>query len=265
MKLKTLTRLASAALLLLVAPSMAPGADSESADDARALAAIQGMTDLLSSAKQFTVTVDTGYDVVQDWGQKIEFGATRTLTLRRPDRLRMDTTTREGAKSGFVFDGKQLAVFDAAEQVYATQAKTGSIDEIITYFTSGLGMQLPMAPLLSGRLPQLTKERARDVAYVDESTIAGAPCDHIALRFDWEDVQMWIARGDRPLIQRMVITYTRAEGRPQFWAQFRDWNLSPSLSDSVFAFTPPKGAAQISFAAGAAKVQAGSGAKDQQP
>jgi hypothetical protein len=47
----------------------------------------------------------------------------------------------------------------------------------------------------------------------------------------------------------MVITYTAAEGQPQFWAQFSDWNLSPDVPDALFAFTPPEGAAKIAFAA----------------
>jgi len=61
-------------------------------------------------------------------------------------------------------------------------------------------------------------------------------------------VQLWIAKGDQPLPRRMVITYTRAEGQPQFRAQFSDWNLSPEVPDSLFAFTPPTGAVKIAFA-----------------
>jgi hypothetical protein len=45
-----------------------------------------------------------------------------------------------------------------------------------------------------------------------------------------------------------VITYKKAEGQPQFWAQFSDWNLSPDIPDSLFVFTPPEGAAKFAFA-----------------
>ena len=62
-------------------------------------------------------------------------------------------------------------------------------------------------------------------------------------------MQLWIAQGDQPLPRRLVLTYKKAEGQPQFWAQFSDWNLSPEVPDSLFVFTPPEGAAKIAFAA----------------
>jgi hypothetical protein len=43
----------------------------------------------------FQRQVDIGFDAVQDSGQKIEFGETRKVVLRRPDRLRIDATKRE--------------------------------------------------------------------------------------------------------------------------------------------------------------------------
>jgi hypothetical protein len=46
-----------------------------------------------------------------------------------------------------------------------------------------------------------------------------------------------------------VITYREAEGSPQFWAQLIKWNLKPKTPDSLFAYTPPKGAERIPFAA----------------
>ena len=54
-------------------------------------------------------------------------------------------------------------------------------------------------------------------------------------------------KASNPLPRRLVITYRHADGRPQFWAQFSDWNLAPEVPDALFAFTPPAGAAQIAF------------------
>ena len=237
----------SATALLLSLGNPARSARAEGNIDAQAMKSIERMSEFLTRAKQFSVTVDIGYDIVQEWGQKIEFGETRVVTVRRPDRLRIDTTDRDGSKSGVVFDGTDIAVFDLKDKVYATTAKPGSIDDTISYFINDLGMKLPMAQVLQSRLPQATKEWARDVRYAETATIAGVPCDHVALHGDWEDVQMWIASGDQPLLQRMVITYTRADGKPQFWAQLGKWNLSPDVPDSAFTFTPPEGAAKIAF------------------
>jgi len=237
----------SATALLLLLTSPARSARAAEAIDAAAMKSIERMSEFLARTKQFGVTVEIGYDVVQEWGQKIEFGETRVVTVRRPDHLRIETTDRDGSASGVVFDGKEIAAFDLKDKVYATVARPGSLDDAIAYFVDDLSMRLPMAAILQGHLAQDAKGWAREVRYVDASTIAGVPCDHVALHGDWEDVQLWIARGDQPLLQRMVITYTRAEGKPQFWARLANWNLSPEVPDSVFVFTPPAGAAKIAF------------------
>ena len=216
--------------------------------DEQAMAAVKRFSDFLTSQKQFSLTVDVGFDIVQDWGQKIEFGETRKMTVSRPDRIRVDTTDRDGAVSLLMFNGKEIAYFDSADNAYATVAKPGTIIDAASYFANDLGMRLPMGAMLSGRLPQLLSKWALNGRYVDKSSINGVACDHLALHGDREDIQMWIAQGDKPLLQRMVITYDRTEGKPQFWAQVREWNLSAEVTDALFTFTPPAGAVKVAFA-----------------
>ncbi len=216
--------------------------------DEKAMAAIKRMNEFLSQQKQFSITADIGFDIVQDWGQKIEFGETRKMTVSRPDRFRVDTTDRDGSVSLLMFNGKEIAYFDSADNAYATVAKPGSINDAATYFANDLGMRLPMGAMLSGQLPQLLSKWALNGRYVDQSSIMGVACDHLAFHGDGEDIQMWIAQGDKPLLQRMVITYARTDGKPQFWAQIREWNLSPEVTDALFTFTPPAGAAKVAFA-----------------
>lgn len=235
-----------AAILLL---SLAGGAHAKTEPrfDPEATKAIERMGKLLAGAKQFSVTVDIAYDIVQDWGQKVEFGETRKVTLRRPDRLRAEITDRDGSTNGLVFDGKQITAYDLKAKVYATEPQPGSLDKAIDHFVDDLGMDFPLAGFLESAAVKSLDKWAREVRYVEASTIGGVPCDHVAVRGNWEDVQFWIARGDRPLLQRIVITYTRAEGSPQFSAQFHDWNLEAAAPDSAFVFTPPEGTGQIPF------------------
>jgi hypothetical protein len=109
-------------------------------------------------------------------------------------------------------------------------------------------MRLPLAELLSSQFAKILQEKVRAAAYVEPSQIAGVPCDHLALRGDETDLQLWVAQGAQPLPRRLVITYKREDGRPQFWAQFSEWNLAPEVPDALFVFTPPAGAAKIVFA-----------------
>jgi hypothetical protein len=236
-------------LLLAGAPISAQqtGPTDQKKNEEQAMAVVKRMAEFLSQAQRFSVTVDIGFDAVQDSGEKIEFGETRKIVLHRPDHLRVDATKRDGSKNELIFNGKDITLFYAKENVYATQAKPGTVDEAVAYFVNDLNMRLPLAELLNSRLTKTLPERVREAAYVEKSSITGVPCDHIALRGDEVDVQLWVAQGAQPLPQRVVITYKREDGRPQFWANFTDWNLAPNVSDSLFTFTPPEGAAKIAF------------------
>jgi hypothetical protein len=221
---------------------------TEPAPDAKAMTVFKRMVDFLSQAQQLSVTIESEFDVVQASGQKYEFGETRTIVIRRPDYFRMDTTKRDGAKSGMIFNGKDITAFDVADNVYATVAKPGSVDDAIVYFIDDLDMRMPLAELFSSTLVKTLLERVLTADYIEQTTIVGVPCDHLGLHGERIDFQVWVARGDRPLPQRVIITYWRAEGQPQFRAQFSEWNLSPNPPDSLFAFTPPDGATKIAFA-----------------
>jgi hypothetical protein len=216
----------------------------------KAMATLMKGAEFLAKAQRFSVTVDIGYDVEQDWGQKLEFGATRKLTVRRPDRMAVDITDRDGTRRGFRFDGKQLAFFGLDEKVYATAQKSGDIDAALAYFIRDLQMPLPLAEIVSNNLPKSLKDRVSEARLIEEVTIAGTRCDHLALRNSSVDAQLWVAKGDQPVLQRIVLTYKRLNGQPQFWANFHDWNFSPEAPDALFTFTPAEGAMKIQFVAG---------------
>lgn len=212
-----------------------------------AMAMVNRMAAFLSQAKGFSVTADMGFDAVQESGQKIEFGETRKIVLARPDRLRVDAEKRSGEKSQFTFDGKSLSLYYEKPNVYSSEPKVGTVDEVLKYFTGDLGLRLPLAEMLSSQLPKFLEGKVREARFVEESSIDGVACDHVALRGDDADMQLWIAKGDQPLPQRIVIAYKDQEGEPQFWAQLSHWNLTPEVSDALFVFSAQPSAKKIAF------------------
>jgi hypothetical protein len=249
---------ATAALLLTTgvacAQAPAPGKKAPAAavvteSQAQASAILMRMADFLAGTQRFSVSVNGDYDAVQKSGQKIAFGEMRKVILSRPDRLRVEGERSDGAKMLTVFSGKEIVLVDAASNVYATAPQPGGLDDTIVYFVKDLGMRLPLAVLLVSQLPAELKDRVRSVDYVEKTSVQGVPSHHLAARTDTVDFQVWVADGDQPLPQRVVITYKRAKGEPQFRAQFSDWNLAPAIADSTFQANPPDGAQKIAFAA----------------
>jgi hypothetical protein len=214
------------------------------AEGERAADRLQAMATFLAAAPRLAVTIDAAYDVLQSSGQKIEFGERRTVTLRRPDRVRVDVTRRDGSRRGVVYDGTQLVAFDSDENVYTTVEKPGGVDAALDYFVETLDMRLPLRELLVADLPQRLKAFG-PARLVGEEQLDGVATDHIASRGEATDVELWIPRDGGPLPKRIVITYRLAPGQPQFAADLAGWNLSPEAPDSLFTFTPAPGMERI--------------------
>lgn len=217
--------------------------------DPDAMVILQRAAQHMADAQRFSVTIRNGYDAVQADGQKIEFGDRRQVLVNRPNQLRVDVERSDGKQSTVVFDGNNLTAYDHANNVYAQSAIAGDVDAAIKYFVRDLRMRMPMAMLLVREFPADLKRRVQQLDYVEETVNRGVPSDHIAGRGADVDFQMWIAQGEQPLIQRVVITYKLEEGAPQFWAEFSDWNFTPVVPASKFEFQPPKDAQRIQFLA----------------
>jgi hypothetical protein len=232
---------------LLILATLAEGQASRESPDARRL--LLGMAEFLGKTPRMSVTVRAAYDSTQPSGEKIEWNEVRTLTLDRPDRLRMETEKSNGARSLVVFDGKQISAYDEAGRAYAQASQPGGVDETLVYFVRDLGMRLPLAVFFLSRAGAELDRRVQSVRYVERTGILGAPAHHLVGRTDSVNFQIWIADGDQPLPQHIVLTYPAAPGQPEFRAQFSAWNLAPEAADARFTFTPPTDASRIPFAA----------------
>ena len=241
-------------------------APAGSAPDARAL--LLKMADVLGKTQRLSVTVHTSYDTVQASGQKVEWNEVRTLSLKRPDRLRMETEKSNGVRTLVVFDGKAVTAFDEAGRAYAQASQPGGVDETLVYFVRDLGMRMPLAVLFLSRAASALERRVRAVEYVERTGILGAPAHHVIGRTDTVNFQVWIRDGEQPLPLRIVLTYPGTPGQPEFRAQFSAWNLAPETADALFTFTPPANSSRIPFLAAlpqAAKAGAGSTKKGAKP
>ena len=261
----TVVRLALAGVLVAVAGAARAQAPAEPATplDPEALAIVERAGDFLREAKRFGFTAHTGYEAVQADGSKLEFGATRRYAVQRPDRVRVETEPREGGRRLTVFDGKSFVMADLGENAYArADLKKGrDIDFMIDLVRERLDTPLPLAELLRNNPRQAMEDSLESADLVGTERLRGADCDHVALRNPDADLQLWIDRGERPLVRRVVITYRNLPEQPSFWADLEEWSLSPKLAESAFTFTPPAGAERVRFDVRPAPAPAGEAAQ----
>lgn len=207
------------------------------------------MAEFLAKAQKYSVNIKSSYEVLQESGQKIEFGENRKVIVNRPNGLHIEAEHSDGERHLVLYDGRQITVFTPAESVYAQATKIGGIDEAVMYFLRDLGMRLPLALLLTTRLPEELDRRTQTLDYVEETVIDGKPVHHLAGRTETVDYQVWITEGAKPLPLQIVLTYKNIEGQPDYRAKFSDWNLDPKVKNTLFTFTPPKEARKIAFVA----------------
>ena len=238
-------------LTVMTVPVLAAEQDStQSPSELQAMSILKKMSEFLAAAERFSVTIRDGYDVVQESGQKIEFGEVRNVIVSRPDRLRIEVERSDGQKGLVIFDGKDITIYTANDNIYATTSRQGTLDHAIKYALDDLKIRMPLARMLLSTLPSELDNLGVSADYVETTTITDVPCDHIAVRTGGGvDFQVWVAQGGEPLPRRSVITYKDENGQPQFRADLSNWNLAPDVSDSLFAFTPPNGAERIQFLA----------------
>jgi hypothetical protein len=246
------------------APAAAPPAGETAAEatpadliDADAVALLKGFGDLLEAQPRFSFSVDFSYEVVQADAQKLEFGATRVYTVRRPDRLRIDEERRVGGKRELLFDGNQLAVYVPGDNAYALAKlkKHHDLDSMLDLVRDALDLPVPLGDLLRADPLKRIEEGLTSAYIVGRERLAGVECDHLAWRTDEVDAEAWFTAGEQPLLQRVVIHYRDLAGQPSFRAQFTSWNRSPEVADSVFAFTPPADAERLPFTVRGRNVQ----------
>lgn len=238
-------------------PAAAATSDPAGSDAAIA-AAIQEDTDaakailkqsaaFLATQKHFAFTARVSHDTVQANGQKLQFGGTRKVTVRRPDRMRIDAETRRGERRSVYFDGEKISIDLPDDGAYVAVSKPGTLDAAIAYLVDDLETPAPLHEFLTSNFYTGVADRIRSGYEITTETIAERSCHHLAFRTAEVDFQIWVEAGDRPLPCAVVITYKREEASPQFRALFDDWDLSPKASDRVFAYEPPDGAEQLSL------------------
>ncbi len=207
------------------------------------------MTEFISGASAFTIVANMGHQVLQKDGQTLEFGSKITATLRRPSQANVRFDNRNGDKATIILDSETISLFSTIgnAHVYDTARQPGDIDASFVFLAEHLGTTDQLNHFFSIDLTESMKSMVKSGYYVGEATIAGILCDNLALSNEDEDVQLWVAKGDKPVPRRIVVTYKNLEGQPQFWAQFEEWNFSPNFSETIFSYSPPAHADRISF------------------
>ena len=239
----------SALLALAVMTSVSTAAQAQAqapAVDPAAVQILKRMTDYLGGLQQVSVHTQNTIEDMFDWGQRVDFDVSANVIISRPNKLRAE---RAGdlISQTFYYDGKSLTLYNPEDKVYATVPAPATIEDTLDFARSTLGLVVPVADLVYRDNFRLLMENVTTAVVVGKAVIGGVKCDHLAFSRPGVDFQVWVADGSQPLPYKYVVTDTALAGLLSVGTIMSDWNVSPSVPDSRFAFVPPPGAKPISF------------------
>ena len=223
-----------------------PAAAAESPKTAQlspeAKAALRSMSEYLRSLQSFEVTADGTGEVVDKFGQKLEFGAQLHYLVGLPDKLFAEVTTGERHRQIY-YDGHKLTVVAVGAGYYTDVPMTGALPDLLAKASEEYGIELPLQALFRWG------DTKRPIAYplsgfkVGTAKCGTATCDQYAYRQAGLDWQLWLRQGDKPLPVRLVFTDVASKARPQIAADLT-WNTATVAADR-FAYVPAEGAQRI--------------------
>ena len=198
---------------------------------------------ILQTLKRFRVSTElTGERVLAD-GQKLQHTATADMDVERPNKLRALMHSARSERE-LVYDGKTVTLYTPAQKYYSTVEFSDTIGGLIDLLEQRYGVELPLSDLFLWGTPAAPLDKIDSAMNAGQDFVGDDLCDHYAFRQAQHRLADLDHDRSKPLPRKIVITNRADEARPQS-VSLIDWNLKPDFKDSVFKFTPPKGASKI--------------------
>lgn len=225
-----------ASILMLAVPSRAQE------DNARRI--LKAMTSYLAGQTVISATFDSDIEVITPALQKIQFTNSGAITIKRPDHL---FATRAGGYShvDMVFDGTTATILGRHNNTYAQVKSSGTIDDLIHRLRDEFGVSTLGADLLlAGAYDELIGD-ATQVSYIGHGVIDGRDCDHLAIRSQEVDSQLWVEIGPNPIPRKFVITSKTVAGAPQYTLRIKSMTTNAPSNLDTFTVAVPAGATLV--------------------
>jgi hypothetical protein len=235
------------AVALLPLTLLAGEGQDDKASDMKARAYLKKMSEFLTSLKQFSIVVDEAFDTVDDDGLKLQWNRRRRIWVGRPDQIRSDNAG-DTTDLVFIFRKGGFLLVDKENNSYIAEKGPNTIDEMLDELDKKYGRIPPLADFVKADPYKEMITGVREARYVGLSQIGEHKSHHLAFRQKLLDWQLWVEDGDKPLPRKLVITYKRQAGEPQYMAVLHHWELNQELDPQLFDLTPPKGAKKVEIA-----------------
>jgi hypothetical protein len=185
-------------------------------------------------------------DEVLKTGQKIQYSHVRKLRISEPKQFWIESTG-DITNTTIWKDDKTFTLLDRTNNVYSQVAAPGTIGETMDMLDNKYGVRTPLADFLSDNLYAVLLKNAVTCRYLGLHYAEGIKCHHIAATQKDIDWQIWVDAGEVPQVRKLVITYKKQPGAPQYTAVLKSLEKVTEFPEGTFTFKAPEGAKKISL------------------
>jgi hypothetical protein len=216
--------------------------------EARADQELKRMGEFLAKLPRFALEAEETFDEIPDGELRRQLTNVRRVAVERPNHVAADATGDTLSRASW-YDGRTVTVLDKEHNVYVTIDAPATIDATFDKVEDEYGVVLPLADLLYSDPYSVLMEGVTYGRYLGIHQAAGVDCHHLGFSQDTIEWQIWIDAGDKPLPRKLVISYVKEPGEPQYSAVIRRWTLDARVPEGLFTFEAPEGAQKIDASA----------------
>lgn len=165
------------------------------------------------------------------------------VALQRPDKIRMQVRGDVDNRNTTMNNGKVHAI-DVETNKYLVVQVDDDLDDALDTLIDDYGFSIPLTQLLYSDTYEDLQEELGEGFYFGTVLVDEKPCYYIGFPGKEWDIQLWIEKGDRPLIRRAAFVDKMTKDQPRSMIKV-SWNLNEIKDQSVFDFIVPKGAKKI--------------------
>jgi len=164
------------------------------------------------------------------------------VEAERPERLRIDISGDVKHRTIY-FNQGLFTLLDKRNGFYGQLEIPKTIDGALDFVYDKYGIKTPLANLLYSDLAKRLRPKTEGY-YFGRTLVGKTVCDYVGFFDRSRELQVWIERGDRPLIRKFVIIDKTLKRHLRSTAVI-DWQVHPFFFGSNFKFTAPKNAVKI--------------------
>ncbi len=213
----------------------------------KAIAILKASSSRLAAARTMSFTAVVSYESPSRLGPPLVYTTRSTVTLQRPDKLRV-IQEADGPASEFYYDGKTMVAFSPAESLVAVAPAPPTIDAALEAAYHQAAIYFPFSDVMVAD-PYADIAKGLELAfYIGQSRVVGGTAtDMVAYASHGVFVQIWIGAEDK--LPRMVCAvFGNDPLRLRHLVEFSNWKLGGTVPASAFTSARAAAAKRMPFA-----------------